>query len=135
MVLCFHSRDETETDSEVEDRVDGVKSWLSKNKTSTKTVPDEGSLKSTRFVLTSFLHHNRYPSPIYPCGGEIKLHMPRLEKAQSFWGNIATDKSVFHVIRCHLSLPVISGMTASGIKKWVLSSLLKLPMASRMTAK
>ncbi|XP_051257888.1 unconventional myosin-XVIIIa isoform X7 [Dicentrarchus labrax] len=40
--------DETETDSEVEDRVDGVKSWLSKNKGSTKTLLDEGSLKSTR---------------------------------------------------------------------------------------
>ncbi|XP_034405969.1 unconventional myosin-XVIIIa-like [Cyclopterus lumpus] len=41
--------DETETDSEVEDRVDGVKSWLSKNKSSTKTLSDEGSLKSTRY--------------------------------------------------------------------------------------
>ncbi|XP_056252610.1 unconventional myosin-XVIIIa-like isoform X4 [Seriola aureovittata] len=41
--------DETETDSEVEDRVDGVKSWLSKNKGSTKTQLDEGSLKSTRY--------------------------------------------------------------------------------------
>uniref|UniRef100_A0AAQ4PXT2 Myosin XVIIIAa n=1 Tax=Gasterosteus aculeatus aculeatus TaxID=481459 RepID=A0AAQ4PXT2_GASAC len=40
--------DEAETDSEVEDRVDGVKSWLSKNKGSTKTLSDEGSLKSTR---------------------------------------------------------------------------------------
>eukprot|EP00066_Takifugu_rubripes_P020687 XP_011609953.1 PREDICTED: unconventional myosin-XVIIIa-like [Takifugu rubripes] len=40
--------DETETDSEVEDRVDGVKSWLSKNKTTAKTPSDEGSLKSTR---------------------------------------------------------------------------------------
>uniref|UniRef100_A0A8D0A3I4 Myosin XVIIIAa n=1 Tax=Sander lucioperca TaxID=283035 RepID=A0A8D0A3I4_SANLU len=39
----------TETDSEVEDRVDGVKSWLSKNKGSTKTLSDEGSLKSTRY--------------------------------------------------------------------------------------
>ncbi|XP_067350326.1 unconventional myosin-XVIIIa-like isoform X9 [Channa argus] len=39
--------DETETDSEVEDRVDGVKSWLSKNKGSGKTLSDEGSLKST----------------------------------------------------------------------------------------
>ncbi|XP_047234694.1 unconventional myosin-XVIIIa-like isoform X5 [Girardinichthys multiradiatus] len=37
----------TETDSEVEDRVDGVKSWLSKNKGSSKTLSDEGSLKST----------------------------------------------------------------------------------------
>ncbi|XP_070290676.1 unconventional myosin-XVIIIa isoform X11 [Salvelinus sp. IW2-2015] len=39
--------DESDTDSEVEDRVDGVKSWLSKNKGSTKTLSDEGSLKSS----------------------------------------------------------------------------------------
>uniref|UniRef100_A0A8C3B0I8 Myosin XVIIIAa n=1 Tax=Cyclopterus lumpus TaxID=8103 RepID=A0A8C3B0I8_CYCLU len=45
----INSGDETETDSEVEDRVDGVKSWLSKNKSSTKTLSDEGSLKSTRY--------------------------------------------------------------------------------------
>ncbi|XP_056252605.1 unconventional myosin-XVIIIa-like isoform X2 [Seriola aureovittata] len=45
----INSGDETETDSEVEDRVDGVKSWLSKNKGSTKTQLDEGSLKSTRY--------------------------------------------------------------------------------------
>lgn len=51
--LLLHSGDETETDSEVEDRVDGVKSWLSKNKGSTKTLSDEGSLKSTRLVVTS----------------------------------------------------------------------------------
>nr|XP_020454382.1 unconventional myosin-XVIIIa-like isoform X3 [Monopterus albus] len=43
----INSGDEAETDSEVEDRVDGVKSWLSKNKGSTKTLSDEGSLKST----------------------------------------------------------------------------------------
>ncbi|XP_026183820.1 unconventional myosin-XVIIIa-like isoform X2 [Mastacembelus armatus] len=41
--------DEAESDSEVEDRVDGVKSWLSKNKGSTKALSDEGSLKSTRY--------------------------------------------------------------------------------------
>ncbi|XP_070838589.1 unconventional myosin-XVIIIa-like [Chaetodon trifascialis] len=45
--------DETETDSEVEDRVDGVKSWLSKNKASTKTLSDEGSLKSTRYAANA----------------------------------------------------------------------------------
>uniref|UniRef100_A0A673WMU3 Myosin XVIIIAa n=1 Tax=Salmo trutta TaxID=8032 RepID=A0A673WMU3_SALTR len=39
--------DESDTDSEVEDRVDGVKSWLSKNKGSTKTLSDEGSLKTS----------------------------------------------------------------------------------------
>uniref|UniRef100_A0A8C5H6W7 Unconventional myosin-XVIIIa-like n=1 Tax=Gouania willdenowi TaxID=441366 RepID=A0A8C5H6W7_GOUWI len=46
----INSTDDTETDSEVEDRVDGVKSWLSKNKGSTKTLSDEGSLKSSRLV-------------------------------------------------------------------------------------
>ncbi|CAB1349146.1 unnamed protein product [Coregonus sp. 'balchen'] len=36
------------SDSEVEDRVEGVKSWLSKNKGSTKNLSDDGSLKSSR---------------------------------------------------------------------------------------
>ncbi|XP_070699593.1 unconventional myosin-XVIIIa-like [Pempheris klunzingeri] len=45
--------DDTETDSEVEDRVDGVKSWLLKNKGSTKTLSDEGSLKSTRYAANA----------------------------------------------------------------------------------
>ncbi|XP_031664386.1 unconventional myosin-XVIIIa isoform X7 [Oncorhynchus kisutch] len=43
--------DESDTDSEVEDRVDGVKSWLSKNKGSTKTLSDEGSLKNSRYAV------------------------------------------------------------------------------------
>ncbi|KAM4628037.1 unconventional myosin-XVIIIa-like isoform 2-T2 [Polymixia lowei] len=38
---------DSDTDSEVEDRVDGVKSWLSKNKGSTKNLSDDGSLKSS----------------------------------------------------------------------------------------
>uniref|UniRef100_A0A3B5LJ84 Myosin motor domain-containing protein n=1 Tax=Xiphophorus couchianus TaxID=32473 RepID=A0A3B5LJ84_9TELE len=51
----INSGEGTETDSEVEDRVDGVKSWLSKNKGSSKTLSDEGSLKSTRLVLACFI--------------------------------------------------------------------------------
>ncbi|XP_015247580.1 PREDICTED: unconventional myosin-XVIIIa-like isoform X6 [Cyprinodon variegatus] len=43
----INSGEGTETDSEVEDRVDGIKTWLSKNKGSSKTLSDEGSLKST----------------------------------------------------------------------------------------
>ncbi|XP_034384776.1 unconventional myosin-XVIIIa isoform X6 [Cyclopterus lumpus] len=39
---------DSDTDSEVEDRVDGVKSWLSKSKGSTKNLSDDGSLKSSR---------------------------------------------------------------------------------------
>lgn len=59
LVSCFHSGDETETDSEIEDRVDGVKSWLSKNKATAKTLSDEGSLKSARLVLISSVQHDR----------------------------------------------------------------------------
>uniref|UniRef100_A0A8C2KU78 Myosin XVIIIAb n=1 Tax=Cyprinus carpio TaxID=7962 RepID=A0A8C2KU78_CYPCA len=46
----------SDTDSEVEDRVDGVKSWLSKNKGSAKNLSDDGSLKSSRSVLQLFVH-------------------------------------------------------------------------------
>ncbi|XP_049324747.1 unconventional myosin-XVIIIa isoform X3 [Astyanax mexicanus] len=42
----INSGDDSDMDSEVEDRVDGVKSWLSKNKGSAKTLSDEGSLKT-----------------------------------------------------------------------------------------
>lgn len=59
LVSCFHSGDETETDSEIEDRVDGVKSWLSKNKATAKTPSDEGSLKSARLVLVPSARHDR----------------------------------------------------------------------------
>ncbi|XP_029028549.1 unconventional myosin-XVIIIa-like isoform X7 [Betta splendens] len=45
--------DENDTDSEVEDRVDGVKSWLSKNKGSAKAASDEGSLKSSRYAANA----------------------------------------------------------------------------------
>lgn len=68
LVSCFHSGDETETDSEIEDRVDGVKSWLSKNKTTAKTPSEEGSLKSARLVLISSVQHDREPCTLCPCG-------------------------------------------------------------------
>uniref|UniRef100_A0A673L5M5 Unconventional myosin-XVIIIa-like n=1 Tax=Sinocyclocheilus rhinocerous TaxID=307959 RepID=A0A673L5M5_9TELE len=44
----INSGDESDMDSEVEDRVDGVKSLLSKSKGSTKTLSDEGTQKTTR---------------------------------------------------------------------------------------
>ncbi|XP_059511193.1 unconventional myosin-XVIIIa isoform X6 [Stegostoma tigrinum] len=43
---------DSDTDSEVDERVDDVKSWLSKNKGSAKTYSDDGSLKSSRFSLS-----------------------------------------------------------------------------------
>ncbi|KAM8905221.1 unconventional myosin-XVIIIa isoform 18-T18 [Spinachia spinachia] len=47
----INSEGDSDTDSEVEDRVDGVKSWLSKSKGSTKNLSDDGSLKSSRFPV------------------------------------------------------------------------------------
>ncbi|XP_050985368.1 unconventional myosin-XVIIIa isoform X5 [Labeo rohita] len=47
----INSEGGSDTDSEVEDRVDGVKSWLSKNKGSAKNLSDDGSLKSSRFAV------------------------------------------------------------------------------------
>uniref|UniRef100_A0A8D2M3W0 Myosin motor domain-containing protein n=1 Tax=Zonotrichia albicollis TaxID=44394 RepID=A0A8D2M3W0_ZONAL len=41
---------DSDVDSELEERVDGVKSWLSKNKGSSKTLSDDGSLKGSRWV-------------------------------------------------------------------------------------
>uniref|UniRef100_A0A673N6M5 Unconventional myosin-XVIIIa-like n=1 Tax=Sinocyclocheilus rhinocerous TaxID=307959 RepID=A0A673N6M5_9TELE len=46
----INSGDESDMDSEVEDRVDGVKSLLSKSKGSAKTLSDEGTQKTTRSV-------------------------------------------------------------------------------------
>uniref|UniRef100_A0A4W4F3E6 Myosin tail domain-containing protein n=1 Tax=Electrophorus electricus TaxID=8005 RepID=A0A4W4F3E6_ELEEL len=48
----INSGDDSDVDSEVEDRVDGVKSWLSKNKGSSKTLLDEGSSKTLRSDVT-----------------------------------------------------------------------------------
>ncbi|XP_056296623.1 unconventional myosin-XVIIIa-like isoform X4 [Pseudoliparis swirei] len=47
----INNQGDSDTDSEVEDRVDGVKSWLSKSKGSTKNLSDDGSLKSSRFAV------------------------------------------------------------------------------------
>ncbi|KAJ6657316.1 hypothetical protein lerEdw1_002683 [Lerista edwardsae] len=49
----INSEGDSDADSELEDRVDGVKSWLSKNKGSSKTVSEDDSLKSSRSALNS----------------------------------------------------------------------------------
>uniref|UniRef100_A0A452GFT9 Unconventional myosin-XVIIIa n=1 Tax=Gopherus agassizii TaxID=38772 RepID=A0A452GFT9_9SAUR len=43
----INSEGDSDMDSELEDRVDGVKSWLSRNKGSSKAVSDDGSWKSS----------------------------------------------------------------------------------------
>ncbi|EMP37792.1 Myosin-XVIIIa [Chelonia mydas] len=47
----INSEGDSDVDSELEDRVDGVKSWLSRNKGSSKAVSDDGSWKSSRSAL------------------------------------------------------------------------------------
>ncbi|XP_061595986.1 unconventional myosin-XVIIIa-like isoform X7 [Cololabis saira] len=81
--------DDTETDSEVEDRVDGVKSWLSKNKGSNKTLSDEGSLKSTSPPL-----YRRHPGiqrsdEEDEVDGESSSHSPR----ESNSGGLLTENA------------------------------------------
>ncbi|XP_054703981.1 unconventional myosin-XVIIIa isoform X4 [Grus americana] len=44
----INSDGDSDVDSELEERVDGVKSWLSKNKGSSKALSDDGSLKGGR---------------------------------------------------------------------------------------
>uniref|UniRef100_A0A671X3Z1 Myosin XVIIIA n=1 Tax=Sparus aurata TaxID=8175 RepID=A0A671X3Z1_SPAAU len=51
----INSQGDSDTDSELEDRVDGVKSWLSKSKGSAKNLSDDGSLKSSRSVQRQLL--------------------------------------------------------------------------------
>ncbi|XP_078404099.1 myosin-XVIIIa isoform X3 [Cetorhinus maximus] len=50
--MPWNSEGDSDTDSEIDERVDGVKSWLSKNKGSAKTYSDDGSLKSSRFSVS-----------------------------------------------------------------------------------
>ncbi|XP_026636093.1 unconventional myosin-XVIIIa isoform X3 [Microtus ochrogaster] len=52
---------DSDVDSELEDRVDGVKSWLSKNKGPSKAASDDGSLKSSRTALNSLPKEGKGP--------------------------------------------------------------------------
>ncbi|XP_031210359.1 unconventional myosin-XVIIIa isoform X6 [Mastomys coucha] len=52
---------DSDVDSELEDRVDGVKSWLSKSKGPSKAPSDDGSLKSSRTALNSLPKEGKGP--------------------------------------------------------------------------
>ncbi|KAM9525651.1 unconventional myosin-XVIIIa isoform 26-T26 [Guaruba guarouba] len=54
----INSDGDSDVDSELEERVDGVKSWLSKNKGSSKALSDDGSLKGSS--PPSSRHHFTY---------------------------------------------------------------------------
>ncbi|XP_061868049.1 unconventional myosin-XVIIIa isoform X2 [Colius striatus] len=58
---------DSDVDSELEERVDGVKSWLSKNKGSSKALSDDGSLKSSRSVPPDGPEAEERPVSVLSC--------------------------------------------------------------------
>ncbi|GAA6099447.1 unconventional myosin-XVIIIa isoform X4 [Tachysurus ichikawai] len=72
----FYSEGDSDSCSEVEDRVDGVKSWLSKNKGSAKNMSDD-NLKSSRFDDRDFFSSSGLPGRFIdtPVGQLACLHL------------------------------------------------------------
>ncbi|KAM6403231.1 unconventional myosin-XVIIIa isoform 2-T3 [Rhynochetos jubatus] len=58
---------DSDVDSELEERVDGVKSWLSKNKGSSKALSDDGSLKGSRSVPPDGPEAEERPVSVLSC--------------------------------------------------------------------
>ncbi|KAM7088383.1 unconventional myosin-XVIIIa isoform 3-T3 [Ciconia maguari] len=58
---------DSDVDSELEERVDGVKSWLSKNKGSSKALSDDGSLKGSRSALPDGPEGEERPVSVLSC--------------------------------------------------------------------
>uniref|UniRef100_A0A8D2Q7A0 Myosin XVIIIA n=1 Tax=Varanus komodoensis TaxID=61221 RepID=A0A8D2Q7A0_VARKO len=83
----INSEGDSDGDSELEDRVDGVKSWLSKSRGPGKAVSEDGSLKSNRSVLGLLPHiplktHRRdHNSGGKPC--------PETEAGKGGWAGVA----------------------------------------------
>ncbi|XP_073524022.1 unconventional myosin-XVIIIa isoform X5 [Phyllobates terribilis] len=69
MVTKYHKRKnkndgDSDGDSELDERVDGVKSWLSKNKSSSKAYSDDGSLKSSRPSQSTEMKEGKELKPV-----------------------------------------------------------------------
>ncbi|KAM9257313.1 unconventional myosin-XVIIIa [Cariama cristata] len=58
---------DSDVDSELEERVDGVKSWLSKNKGSSKALSDDGSLKGSRSAAPDGPEGEERPVSVLSC--------------------------------------------------------------------
>ncbi|XP_076211088.1 unconventional myosin-XVIIIa isoform X2 [Aptenodytes patagonicus] len=58
---------DSDVDSELEERVDGVKSWLSKNKGSSKALSDDGSLKGSRSAPPDGPESEERPVSVLSC--------------------------------------------------------------------
>ncbi|XP_075374146.1 unconventional myosin-XVIIIa isoform X14 [Mycteria americana] len=63
----INSDGDSDVDSELEERVDGVKSWLSKNKGSSKALSDDGSLKGGRSALPDGPEGEERPVSVLSC--------------------------------------------------------------------
>ncbi|KAM6373015.1 LOW QUALITY PROTEIN: unconventional myosin-XVIIIa [Pluvialis apricaria] len=63
----INSDGDSDVDSELEERVDGVKSWLSKNKGSSKALSDDGSLKGSRSVPPDGPEAEERPVSVLSC--------------------------------------------------------------------
>ncbi|XP_059734430.1 unconventional myosin-XVIIIa isoform X9 [Bos taurus] len=90
---------DSDVDSELEDRVDGVKSWLSKNKGPSKAASDDGSLKSSRPGLTPRPGEPRFP----PVPG------PELPGRLGRWSQRGLERGTLAV-----QPPVVSGPQSVG---------------------
>ncbi|XP_075052944.1 unconventional myosin-XVIIIa isoform X2 [Mixophyes fleayi] len=69
MVTKYHKRKnkndgDSDADSDLDERVDGVKSWLSKNKSSSKAFSDDGSLKSSRPSQSTDMKEGKETKPV-----------------------------------------------------------------------
>ncbi|KAM6239413.1 unconventional myosin-XVIIIa isoform 15-T16 [Spheniscus humboldti] len=63
----INSDGDSDVDSELEERVDGVKSWLSKNKGSSKALSDDGSLKGSRSAPPDGPESEERPVSVLSC--------------------------------------------------------------------
>ncbi|XP_046786249.1 unconventional myosin-XVIIIa isoform X7 [Gallus gallus] len=134
---------DSDVDSELEDRVDGVKSWLSKNKGSSKALSDDGSLKgSSRSApadvpegeerpvsVLSSLSYRKRPSlkdSIGGCGDEQTLFSALSERAASPERAARRARGTEHEDRAAViarAFADASGRARQGLgKRWSLSA-------------
>uniref|UniRef100_A0A9J8CS12 Myosin XVIIIAa n=1 Tax=Cyprinus carpio carpio TaxID=630221 RepID=A0A9J8CS12_CYPCA len=96
--------DESDMDSEVEDRVDGVKSLLSKSKGSAKTLSDEGPQKTTRLVWNPF-SLKKDSDESRPLSVMSSLSYRKRSHQKDWNGGAGDDSSLFSTLREQPDMP------------------------------
>uniref|UniRef100_A0A8D3AYA7 Myosin XVIIIAb n=1 Tax=Scophthalmus maximus TaxID=52904 RepID=A0A8D3AYA7_SCOMX len=92
----INSPGDSDTDSEVEDRVDGVKSWLSKSKGSAKNLSDDGSLKSSRSEWKELNKEGKDVEPSRPMSVMSSLSYRKRSNLDSIGGK---DNALFSALK------------------------------------